>query len=449
MTLVAYCIGETALELKAAKSGIGAGGSEFGQILLEAANRMDASTQRMAGVLEAKLVDIETSLSASAQGLGTAGGDMMRTVSEGLRDVLAQLSDVGAQSAEAAGTGGVEFGQILLETASRMDSSTQRMAAALEDKLSSLEATLTTGAQGIGAAGSDMTRSVAEGLQDVLGRFSEAGSRSAEAARERAQAELAPVLNELKTLMTGIRDSADESRGALVAGGRSAASDLEAAIGRVSERLIDASGQASSDLLNAFHDSTGRILVTVEDAISGYRTATEALAARIETVERGIGELEQAFRRDVALLQTTGDVLTTAGSSVGTAADRLRQATAPVLSTLQTVEGAASRAQETLATVHASGQAMRETATALASASRAAADAFDSYERRFAGVDDALKGTFEHMRDGTVMLGSQVSEVVGRYDEHLGRAIGLLSQGVADIAEAVDDIGGKIAVRAA
>jgi hypothetical protein len=45
------------------------------------------------------------------------------------------------------------------------------------------------------------------------------------------------------------------------------------------------------------------------------------------------------------------------------------------------------------------------------------------------------------MKDGIVELGERVADVVQKYDDHLGRAVGSLKAGVDELAEAIEDFG--------
>jgi hypothetical protein len=84
---------------------------------------------------------------------------------------------------------------------------------------------------------------------------------------------------------------------------------------------------------------------------------------------------------------------------------------------------------------------MRDAASAMTASAQASIQAFGSYEKRFAGVDDSLGRTVATMKDGIVELGERVADVVQKYDDHLGRAVGSLKAGVDELAEAIEDFG--------
>jgi methyl-accepting chemotaxis protein len=350
------------------------------------------------------------------------------------------------------GESGAEFGQVLARAAEGMNGSATRIADAMESRVGEIDArmqrmddVLSSGAARFDSMGGAMSEQMADGLRKAMECIAAAATSGAETAREHAQAGLAPVLSELKGLIGEIRNSAEDSRSALVAGGRSAADDLGAALSKVGDDLTGASARASTVLVESFQESTARMVGAIDGAVAGYMTTTQTLAARLATVEQGFDLLDQSVRRNVGQMVEVGGAMTSAGQAFGTASDQLRQAAAPVLSTLQTVEGAATSARDALRLVQETGAAMREAATAMAATSQAAVKAFESYEQRFAGVDAGLGQTVAKLKDGVIELGSQVTAVVVEYDKHLASALGSLRTGVQEIAEAVDGLGDKLA----
>lgn len=381
-------------------------------------------------------------------GVRDATGREMGALVEAMREAAGELKAAKSGISD----GGAEFGQTLARAAGDMSAASSKMADALQARIGEvdlrmqrIDESLSTGASRFDSMGSSMSEGLTEGLRHAMESIAAAASAGAVTAREQAQAELTPILVELKGLIGEIRNSADESRGALTEGGRSAAAQLGSAVTGVAQDLAGASATASAALVDAFDASTARMVASVEQALGGYKAATESLAARLTGVEQGFGALERSLGRQVVHLDTAGESLTSAGRTFGAASEQLNRSSAPILSSVQSVEAAATGAREALRNLQETGAAMRETASAMSAASEAAVSAFASYEQRFAGVDDGLGQTLGRLRDGVVELGNNVTEVVSKYDEHLGRAIGLLSSGVSEIAEVVDGLGDKLA----
>ena len=390
---------------------------------------------------------LEELISGLVSGVHDATGREMGLLVDAMREAAGELKTVKSGISE----GGAEFGDVLARAAEGMSASSMRMAEAMESRAGDIDArmrkiedALSIGASRFDMMGTTMSEQMADGLRKAMESIASAAQSGAATAREHAQAELTPILSELKSLMGEIRNSAEESRVALVAGGKTAANDLGTAVSRVGGVLSDASSQASDVLVQSFANATSRMVSAVENALGGYRTATEALADRLDVVEQSFGSLDQSVRRNVDQLDQANGALTAAGRAFGTVSDQMQRAAAPVITTLQTMEAAASATRDTLSLVQETSSAIRASATAATASSQSAVSAFRSYEQRFAGVDASLGQTIAKMRDGVVELGNHVTDVVSKYDQHLARAVGQLRSGVEEISAAVEDIGAKL-----
>jgi hypothetical protein len=326
-------------------------------------------------------------------------------------------------------------------TSERMARAMELRAGEIDGRMANIENALSSGAERFQDMGQDMSRQLSDGLIAALKNVAAASAEGANVAREQAQAALVPLLSELSSLMADLRESAREGGGALVQGGRTAASDLGAALARAGDEMADASRRASEALVDGFGRSTTRMAEGVEESVAGYRRATEELATRLAAVETGFARLEGAVGRNVAQLDGAGAALTDAGRTFGAASEQLRLAAAPVLSAVQMVEGAVEGSREVMRSVQDTSGAMRDAASAMTASAQASIQAFGSYEKRFAGVDESLGRTVATMKDGIVELGERVADVVQKYDDHLGRAVGSLKAGVDELAEVIEDFG--------
>jgi uncharacterized protein YukE len=402
-----------------------------------ARGQAEAGLAPMLRELRGLMADIRTSADES-RGALVAGGQSAAS------DLQNALSRAGDSLSDASAKASNKLAASFEGSTDRMLDGVGRRMVELEARMDGIGKALSSGAQNLDAMGGQMSRTMVEGLQRAMESLAAAATSGAEAARGQAQATLEPLLLELKHLMSEIRTSAEDSRGALVAGGRSAANDLGTAVAAAGESLTDASAKVSSEIIEAFDASTSRILSTVEGSVAEYRAVTDGLAAQLQDVARGFRTLEKSIQQNAERFSDAGVAVALAGQGFGTAADRLQQATAPVLSTLQAVESTAASTRDALRIAQDGSQQMREANTALSATAASAAKAFESYETRFSGVDKSLEATFGTMRDGVVALGEAVSEAVGTYDKHLSGAVGLLSGAIAEIRDAVDDIGAKI-----
>ena len=375
---------------------------------------------------------------------GSAGREM-----EGLAQAMRETADELRSARSGIGAEGAEFGRTLTQAAEDMSASAKRLADTFESRLNEMDATLASGAQRLDQMGGSMSAAMEEGLRQAVDGIASAAREAAQAARGQAQAELAPLLAELKLLVGEIRASAEDSRGALVAGGQEAAGQLQSALSVVSEHLAQASSRASEEIVGAYQEATASVLQTVESSVAGYTAATDALASRLQTVERGFATLEGSIQRSTGRLDETGGAMATAGRTIGAATDQLRAAAAPVVSALQAVEGAASNTQASTRALVEAGETIRAAIDALGGAAQSAGDAFKAYDDRFAGVDESLGRTVETLRNGIHTLGTPVTQVVSEYDRHFASAIEKLRGAIGELSEAVQDISPQVVMEGA
>nr|WP_294529494.1 hypothetical protein [uncultured Rhodopila sp.] len=390
---------------------------------------------------------LENMITGLVSGVHDATGREMALLVEAMREAAAELRT----AKSGIGATGAEFGDLLARAAAGMEAASIRMAEAMERRAGEIEGriqridkTLEVGASRFDSMGTAMSHQMADGLAKAMEVIAAAAREGATTAREQAQAGLAPVLAELNGLISRIRASAEDSRGALVAGGSAAAHEIGAAMTNVSAKLTEASTEASGAVAQSFRVATLAMTKAVEDAVAGYQAATNSLAARLAVVEDGFRSLEQMVRTNVGQLEAAGGALSGAGQTFRTASDHLQRTAAPIASTVTSIESAANGLQEALRLVTDTNSVIRETAAAMAASSEATLNAFRGYEQRFAGVDDSLAATFGHMRDGVVQLGDQVKEVNRQYQEVLARAVDHLRIGVEDLSEALEGAGDRV-----
>jgi hypothetical protein len=109
MALLTEAMRETADELKAAKTGIGAGGAELGQFLRQAADQMSASAQRMVTAMGGRVSEIDERmrridemLTSGAERFNTMGGSVSGALSDGMRQAIESIQAAAIAGAEAA-----------------------------------------------------------------------------------------------------------------------------------------------------------------------------------------------------------------------------------------------------------------------------------------------------------------------------------------------------------
>jgi ABC-type transporter Mla subunit MlaD len=372
-----------------------------------------------------------------------AAGTEMRSLVEAMQEAAGELR----AAKSGIGETGTQFSQDLTRAAENMRLAASRVAATMETRAGELDArmhridaALSSGAESMGAIGGRMSEALEQGLRRALDAMAAASSASAGAARSHVEAQLAPLLGTLQGLMSEIRQSASDSRGELVEGGRAARADLAAAINQVGADLARTSAEASGQLSVSFKQAAAEIIGAAENSVAKFQKVSEELSLRMGQVEHSFAMLAESVRAQVGYLGDAGATITTAGRSFGDASDELRHATAPVATTMRAVEASANAAREAVANLLTMSGAMKDTAASVQAASASAERAFTSYEKRFGEVDDALGRTFERMRAGFEDLGKRVGEIVRDHDQYVTKACSQLGTGVSDLSDAVNDL---------
>jgi hypothetical protein len=350
-----------------------------------------------------------------------AAGAEMRSVVEALKTTASELM----KAQGGIGNSGSQFGASIVAAADTMTASVTRMAETIERRLGDLDsriagvdAALKNGAQSITGMSQGMSAAASAALEESLRIISGQAARAAEQAREQSQAHLLPLMEALRDLVSQIRQTADEGRGHLVDGGKTAADALALAGRMMGDRLTQASDEASTSLAHA----------------------ATSMAERMDAAVIQFQSLERAVAGHIVHMQQTGETMTAAGTTFGVASERLRQAAEPVTTTLVTIEASAREAAESLRQATAAKGALESAASSLIDAATQANAAFQSYQDRFASTDEVLGRTFERLVGGVTDLSGEVAKVVADMQGHLANAVGALGGGVEQVREMIDSM---------
>ncbi len=139
-----------------------------------------------------------------------AAGQELGMLTEAMRDAAREL--VAAKSG--IGDGGAEFSARLAQAAEGMNLAASRIADSMDQRVREIEArmsridsVLSNGAERLDNMGASMSERMTEGLRHAMDSIAAAATAGALTARGQAEAELAPVLSALRTLMAEIRQS--------------------------------------------------------------------------------------------------------------------------------------------------------------------------------------------------------------------------------------------------
>jgi gas vesicle protein len=387
---------------------------------------------RLSEVVGRRLDAFPTHMGKSIRPVVEAIQGMGGSLSQGADNALARVAErleQAAQTIQAAqggiGASGTEFGNSIAMASATMTETVTRMVETIDSRLAGLEARISRvdevlgkGAQSISGISDGLSSATSTALEEALRRISDEAARAAAQARDQSQAAMQPLLDSMREIAASIRDQAAKGSGELVDGGKSAAGLLAAAAKDISDRLAAATTDASGSL----------------------EKAAKGVAANLEAAVGQFQQLERSIAGHVGYLQRTGDTISSAGTTFGTAAAQLRQAAEPVQATLSTVEASARQASDVLKSTMQAQDGIKDASAKLADVSRNASQAFEQYRDRFASTDEVLARTFQNLVTGVQDLSREANKAVSDMQGQLAQAIGLLRTGIEEIDETVGNM---------
>jgi hypothetical protein len=400
MALLTEAMRETADELKAAKTGIGAGGAELGQFLRQAADQMSASAQRMVtamggrvGEIDDRMRRIDEMLSSGAERFNTMGGSVSQTLSDGMRQAIENIqaaATAGAEAARIQAEAGI--GPVLRELHDLMAG----MKASAEESRLALTAGGTAAAnqlQGaLSRAGGDLSDASARASTQLATSFQEASERILGAVEQR--------MGEMDVRMTRM-DQALAS----------------------SAKRFDTMGKSMSD---AMADGMAQTMKSMQTAArSGAVAARNQAAAALEPL---LAELQATMTGMQKSAAESGKALTKGGRS---AADDLAAAVAGMG---QNLSGASAEASKQIVTAFEASTkrilaSVEGSITGYRSATEGLATRLQSVEQNFQLLETAV-----HRSAGQVGEASNAFVVAGR---EVGNAADQLAKAAGPIQPAL------------
>ncbi|MBC9176147.1 hypothetical protein [Pseudoroseomonas ludipueritiae] len=312
MALLTEAMRETADELKAAKTGIGAGGAELGQFLREAADQMSASAQRMVDAMGGRVSEIDDRmqridemLSSGAERFNTMGSSVSQTLADGMRQAIESIQAAAATGAEAARVQAqAGIGPVLHE---------------LHDLMAEMKASAEESRVALTAGGTAAASQLQNALSQAGGNLSDASAR--------ASTQLATSFQEVSERILGV---VEQRMGEMDA--RMTKMDQALASGA---RRFDTMGKSMADAMAEGVEQTIKSMQTAakSGAVAARSQATAALEPLLVELQATMAGMQKSAAE-------SGKALTKGGRS---AADDLAAAVAAVGQNLAGASAEASK----------------------------------------------------------------------------------------------------------
>lgn len=316
---------------------------------------------------------------------------------------------------------------------------------ALADTLKALQATLADTQRGLGSSGEDFSRRLSEAAENLNRLVSEASNRLGESA-EQQRAGLAEAVSTLKATFERANAKVDQDLGQSAS---TASAKVEAAMGKVMERLEGQIGAFMAGLTSFQEAMTGNIVeaqtqirATQENGVAVVAKASEEAARALQS---GFAEVLARIREEVSHIETalsqgassmkhqasaidnaTGQARLVSDAFAKTAQD-VRIAVIPLVQSGEKIVAATTAMTESLSTAasslaesQAAGRSLAETLTEHI---EALTTAWTNYRARFERVDEVLAGTLRALAASFEEQREKHTDYTKKIDEGLAKAV--------------------------
>jgi ABC-type transporter Mla subunit MlaD len=200
---------------------------------------------------------------------------------------------------------------------------------------------------------------------------------------------------------------------------------LERMIGRFSETLEGAAGKQIEALAAG--------MAIVKDELG-------SLSDRLDQAGRVLGELDEHLGRHRDGLGLLHRELDTTVTNVRNTIEALGQTAAPLGTASDSLENTVGRLAEVGQSLEGTHAAATELTRALHDTTEAATAAWSSYRTHFESLDETLAHLFVEINTGLATYHDKVAEFVSKIDEQMANSVGMLSGGVNELAEAIENL---------
>jgi|GEM_PF-1592775 len=366
-------------------------------------------------------------------------GKITENSQSGINDMLAQFST------SVQGSAGTELRQ-------------------LAETLGAMQATLADMQTGVRGSGEDFARRMSEAAEN-LNRLVGDAARSMDDGANRNREGLAEILAAMKATFDKASAQVDSELGRAAGG---ASDRIEAAMGRVMEKLEGQVATLTSsmtamdgDLRDGVAKTREQIQAAQESAVS---TVSAVAASAAEAIRSGLAEAITTIRQEMDRFETalrgSNSALTSQASAIGDAASQtrvvsdafsktaidIRSASGPLLQSGEKIASATSGFETSLRTaveaLASSQAASQELNTSLRDQSASMAEIWQTYEARFARIDEALAKSVTDLATATEQQGDTLSRYANDIDKGLASAVNRLTASVKEMGDSFDEFSG-------
>lgn len=382
-------------------------------VALQLSERIGAQFTQAIAPVTASLTALNDNMSSVTQGIGAGAREAIEKVSgEQLRGLSETLGDLRG----------------------RLDAISQVVGSSSDDA-----------ARQIRQAGEDFAKAasdIREAFQNLTVQVDSMGQGMAErdeAANAAQQIALETILGSIETAQVKSVAMVSEVLEALKKGGVDAAGAIQAQVGGVIAKGVEAT---QTSFRNAIEESGEAIK---ETSLSLSEAVGEA-ARQIAKAASGISQTGEGAQKTAEAMRLVADNARVASTSLGDAAQGFSRAAGPVADAARSVNQATGQLVQAVSDDRAAGAAALEEMKALAEGVRSTQDAahqaWHDYRARFEGVDRALAEATDKVAQTLADSLTEFREFAQNVDREMAAAVGRLGNTMTQIEEyagALDD----------
>lgn len=376
-----------------------------------AGTEMDALSKNLGDIVESLNVTrlemdgvgavFRNNMADAASVLRTASGESSKEMSKQLQDIMQTVAEENRK-------------QSIL-----FDESIKRMSGAVNQASESAGGEITKAAENLAIG----INGVSDGVKASAGAMTDAASALRTASSEASNEMLMQLRNVMLTLaeesgkqslkfdetmkqLSSVMGQASQTAGTKIT---NAAENLAIGMNGVSDGVRDSAGLMAEQMNNL-----STVLQTIEDKMNNHVKAMDNLTNKAQDTEKAMGATSR-YLSDATL------PVTQATNRMATTAEQLNLS----------IQGVSLIITESYQNIKILSGKMTETQQALQTA-------WQSYDKRFAGVDEslgkALQGIVDNVRDNIQSLGTFVQKI----DSELGKSVQIFSQNIGELNETAE-----------
>lgn len=282
-----------------------------------------------------------------------------------------------------------------------------------------------------------------ETITKVMGEFAD---KIAGAAGEEMQA----LASTIKTMS----DSLESQVSALTKGQEEMQSAAQAAVTNMSNAMSEGSAKINSGIEDAVSSLLESVQSSIDQVSLKLDHASQKLASNLEESLNGFDDVISKLKETASQYQTMTDTnsdlfreITTTIQSVVEVSEKVAQANSEFSESTSIFNSYLTQLHQISSKLESSNESVDSTFQQLKHIQSEMTSAWQSYERRFDGLDTTLATIFENINKGLERYASQTDEYILGLDKHASEVVQSLAAATQEISDSIESLGESLESR--